>query len=296
VVGIPWFTDAGLFYYRTDLLEKYGVSTPPATWTELQEVAQQIMEGEAAANPTFTGFVWQGSAYEGLTCNGLEWQFSNGGGTIIESDGTVSVNNEQAIAMFEMAKGWVGTISPEGVTDFMETESSNVWQGGNSAFMRNWPGEYALGQQSGSVIRDKFDVTTLPTGDAEGAQNAATLGGWQMMVPTYSEAQEPAIEFAKFITSPELQTSYAVERSLLPTIGDLYENPDVLAANPFYERLFDVLTNGVARPSTASADLYNDVSTAYFTTLNQILTGAADDPAAAVEELAGQLEDIMSEL
>lgn len=296
LVGIPFFTDAGLLYYRTDLLEQYSLQ-PPQTWTELEEMATTIQEGEAAGNPSFTGFVWQGAAYEGLTCNGLEWQFSNNGGTIIEEDGSVSVNNENAIAMFEKAKGWVGTISPQGVTDFMEEDARGIWQGGNSAFMRQWPGAYALGQAPDSVIKDKFDVSPLPKGDAEGAQNADTLGGWQMMVSTYSEAQEAAIEWAKFATSREIQKSQAIERALLPTIEELYQDPDVLAANPFFERLFDVFSGGaVARPSTASADLYNDVSTAYFTTLNQILSGGADDPAAAVEELEGQLEDIMSEL
>ena len=66
LVGIPAFTDAGLLYYRTDLLEEYGFDGPPATWTELEEMATTIVEGEGADNPDFTGFVWQGEAYEGL--------------------------------------------------------------------------------------------------------------------------------------------------------------------------------------------------------------------------------------
>ena len=87
---MPWFTDAGLLYYRSDLLEEYGFEDPPETWAELEEQAQTIQDGERADNPSFRGFVWQGNAYEGLTCNALEWQFSNGGGRIIEPDGTVT--------------------------------------------------------------------------------------------------------------------------------------------------------------------------------------------------------------
>ncbi len=296
LVGIPWFTDAGLLYYRTDLLEKYGFEGPPTTWQELTDMATTIQEGEAANNSAFTGFTWQGGAYEGLTCNALEWQFSNGGGSIIEPDGSVTVNNEQAIAMFEMAASWVGTISPEAVTGYMEEDARGVWQGGNAAFMRNWPYAYSLSAAEDSVIKDGFDIAQLPMGDAEGSSSGATLGGWQMFVSQYSENQDAGKAFAKFMCSPELQRARAVERSNLPTIGALYEDPDVLAANPFFGQLFDVFNGGaVARPSTPSADLYGEVSLEYYTAVNEILTGSAE-AGPRVEDLQASLEDIMSDV
>jgi len=39
--------------------------------------------------------VWPGAAGEGLTCNALEWQVAEGGGRIIEADGTISVKQSQ---------------------------------------------------------------------------------------------------------------------------------------------------------------------------------------------------------
>ncbi|MGI9254990.1 MAG: ABC transporter substrate-binding protein [Thermomicrobiales bacterium] len=295
LVGIPWYTDSGLLYWRSDLVEKYGLGQP-ATWADLEAAAKTIQEGERASNPDFQGFVWQGSAYEGLTCDALEWQVSNGGGTIIEPDGTVSVNNPQAIAAFERAKGWIGAISPEGVTTYKEEDARGVWQAGNAAFMRNWPYAWSLAQAEDSVIKDKVGVGLLPKGDGENAQNAATLGGWQMMASKYSKNPDAAIEFCRFLTSKEVQKAHAIDWSRLPTIVELYDDPAVLEAQPFFGSLKDVFLGGaVARPSTVSADLYNDVSTAYFTAVNEILTGQAV-AADRVAKLATELEGIMAEL
>jgi len=113
LVALPIFTDAPALYYRKDLLEKYG-KTPPKTWEELGATAKEIQDAErAAGKPDLWGFVWQGNAYEGLTCNALEWVKSFGGGQIVEPDGSISIFNPKAVAAIELAKSWVGTISPQ---------------------------------------------------------------------------------------------------------------------------------------------------------------------------------------
>src|SRR5262249_21759201 len=92
----------------------------------------------------FWGFVWQGAAGEDLTCSGLEWQVSEGGGGIIEDDKTISVNNPQAIRAWQRAARWVGFISPPGVVAYGESDSDNVWSSGKAAFHRAWVSDYSL--------------------------------------------------------------------------------------------------------------------------------------------------------
>ncbi len=288
LVGIPWFTDAGLLYYRTDLLEKYELDVPQ-TWDELEEYAQIIQDGEREENPDFWGFVWQGNAYEGLTCDALEWIASNDGGSIIEPEGVITINNPNAIEIVDQAAGWVGTISPEGVTTMAEEESRAVWHAGNAAFMRNWPYAYATSMADDSAVAGNFDVSPLPAGKS--GAGAATLGGWQLGVSVYSEHPDIAADVALFMASNEGQKYRAVEGTFNPTIMDLYDDPDVLAAAPFFETLYDVFINAVARPSTVTAPRYAAVSELFYNAVHDVLTGQAN-AADAFEELELDLEDL----
>lgn len=290
LVGMPWYTDAGLLYYRTDLLEKYGYDGPPETWDELEEMAGTIQEGERANNPDFWGYVWQGNDYEGLTCDALEWQVSHGGGQIISPDGVVEVNNPETIAAFERAASWVGNISPPNVTIFQEEEARLTWQEGNAVFMRNWPYAYSLGQSDDSPIKGQFGVSLLPAG--QGGQ-AATLGGWQLAVSKYSRQPEAAVQLVKFLTSPEIQKRRAIEGSYAPTIPVLYEDTEVIAANPYYNELADVFAGGAAaRPSAITGPAYPEVSFNYFTAVHSILTGQ-DTAANALANLEDRLQDLV---
>ena len=213
LVAMPWFTDAGVLYYRKDLLEKYGESVPE-TWEQLTKTAQKIQEGERkAGNDKMWGHVFQGRAYEGLTCNALEWVVSFNGGSVVEPNGNISINNDQARKAIETASNWIGTISPEGVLGYAEEEARGVFKSGNSVFMRNWPYAWALANSADSPVKGKVGVAALPKGGEDG-RSAAALGGWQLSVSKYSENPELAADLVKFLTSYEEQKRRAIKGSL----------------------------------------------------------------------------------
>jgi trehalose/maltose transport system substrate-binding protein len=287
LVALPLFTDAPALYYRKDLLEKYGAAVPK-TWDEMAETAKMIMEKEhEAGNSDMWGFVFQGKAYEGLTCDALEWVKSSGGGQIVEADGTISINNPDAAAAIERARGWVGTISPPGVLAYGEEESRGVWQTGNAVFMRNWPYAYALGNTDDSPIKDKFDVTTLPIGE-QGDKSAATLGGWNLAIPKFVRDPEAAIELVKFLASPEQQKVRALVAGNLPTIQSLYGDAEIAEKLPIIPRWEAVFQSAVPRPSAPTKLKYNEVSNDFWTAVHQTLSGdgsAAENLAALEVEL-----------
>jgi trehalose/maltose transport system substrate-binding protein len=290
LVAIPAFTDAGVLYYRKDLLDKYKQQVP-TTWDDLAKTAKIVMDGErTAGNKDMWGFVFQGNAYEGLTCDALEWVKSFGGGQIVEPDGTISINNPKAVAAIEAAKGWVNTISPPGVLAYQEEDSRGVWQTGNAVFMRNWPYAYSLGNGADSKVKGLFGVAPLPAGP--NGTPAATLGGWNIAVSKYSKNPDAAIKLAMFISSKEFQKDRAITRSALPTLQALYDDPDVAKAQPIVPFMKAAFLNAVARPSRGAGIKYNEVSSDFWSAVHDTLSGngSAADNLEALEAKLTELK------
>jgi multiple sugar transport system substrate-binding protein len=241
--AIPWFVDAGLLYYREDLLARYG-RAPPRTWGELVHTAQAVMPRA----PGVEGFVWQGKQYEGLVCNVLEFLRSNGGDVL---DGARVVldtapNREALAFMADLVHRL--HVTPASVTTATEEPTRHLFGQGRAIFMRNWPYAWRLFRDEGSRVHGRVGVTTLP--HFEGGVSAATLGGWQLAVNAHSRHPEAATKLVRYLTSTAVQKQLALAYGFQPSRVELYRDADLLAQQPFLGTLADVFASARPRPVT----------------------------------------------
>jgi multiple sugar transport system substrate-binding protein len=280
IYAFPSFTDGGLLYYRTDLLEKYGYK-PPTTWEELKTIAIAVSQKEG-----IDGFVFQGAQYEGLVCDAVEFIASNGG-EVIDGNGNVKVNTPEVIEALSFMRELVTSgAAPDKVFTFMEEDARMAFQQGKAVFMRNWPYCHSPSNMAGdqSAVKGKYGMIPMPKGP-KGTGGAATLGGWMVFVNPFASKteQEAGVQFAKFMTSESAQTIRNLVAGNAPTRKAVYSNPMVLRANAIVETLYPIMINAVPRPVTP---FYAQVSNALQEEFHAVLTGkkTASDAAKAIEK------------
>ena len=152
-----------------------------------------------------------------------------------------------------LASTWIGSIAPEGVLNYAEEEARGVFQSGNAVFMRNWPYAWALGNAEDSPVKGKIGVSALPKGGRTASTPARSAAGSSRSRNT-RRTRRLAADLVKYLTSSDEQKRRAIEGSYNPTIAALYQDQEVLAANPFFGELYDTFTNAVARPSRVTGD------------------------------------------
>jgi ABC-type sugar transport system, periplasmic component len=249
VWAVPFRADAGVLYYRTDLLKK-----PPATWDELVSLAQGLQR------QCKYGYVWQGAQYESLVCNFCEVLYGYGGRIFALTDPSrVVVNSAEGKAALEQMMSWVGTISPRAVTTYSDDLARQVWQNGDAVFMRNWPYAYVLGQDpTQSQIVDKFAARGLCSGGSNSIPHSC-LGGWNLGMNTYSSHHEQSWEFINYMLQEKTQEMTALGSGLGVANRHIYYDKDIIAKHPLSLQLLYILEHALPRPISPSYTSISDV-------------------------------------
>jgi multiple sugar transport system substrate-binding protein len=283
----PSTSDGGLLYYRKDLLDKYSIK-PPQTFDEMKAACEKIKAGEK--NDKLECFAGQYNKYEGLTVNFAE-AVNGAGGVIVGDDGKPNVATPEATKGLSTLVDWFkdGTI-PKGAITWQEDQGRQAFGNGNLIFLRNWGGTYSqLAKNDGSSkVVGKFATAPLP-GIASAGSGVSSLGGHNYALAKNAENKGTAIDFIKFMSSPEVQKDNALNVASAPTIASLYEDADLQKKFPVYPTLLKSIESAVPRPIAVE---YGDVTLAIQDAAYGALQGQTA-PDAALQALQTKLQTLI---
>lgn len=284
VTALPARADVMLLFYRKDLLDKYGLK-PPKTWSELSADAKKIQKGEGS---DISGISFQGAAIEGAVCTFLLPYWSMGH-NIVNDQGKLTFDRGAAVKSLQLWKGFVDDgVAPKNIAEVATDDTRQDFQNGKAIFAVEWP--YAWNHfenDKDSSVKGKVGMTTVPAMD--GGKSATCLGGWQWGVSAYSDHKKDAIELAKYLSSPEVSKYIAIHGSTLPVYADLYKDPDVTKAIPWFPDLLPIVRTAHSRPVTPR---YNEVSNAIRTVVNAVLAGQMS-PEDGADQMQSRLQRVL---
>lgn len=287
IYGVPYYLDAGLFYYRKDLLEKYEFD-PPKSWHEMLVQGSVILKGEA--DPTLHIYSAQFKQYEGLVCDMLEFIWSHGGSIIDQDTRKVLVAEPASVQAVTFVRDQIiGKAAPRGVINYEEPESLELFIQGKAVFHRNWPYAWTVANDpERSKVAGRVGVGALPAFPGHGP--AAALGGWQFGISRWTKHVKEAWIFVEFMTSFDSQKTLAIQAGLAPTRVAVYNDQVVQDKMPHLKDFLPAFRR--ARPRPVSP-LYPMISQELQRFFSRAITTSQTDVQDLAEATLAKIERVV---
>ena len=274
VSGVPWYVETRLLYYRTDILEKAGITSPPATWDDLKAAAKAMQE--------------KGGSKWGIGLGTKNWQeyfpflWSNGG-DVVDASGKPTLNSPQAVealtyydSFFE--EGLTPTTVPEG------TDPATPFVTGDTPMFFSGPWHLTgVKEAGGAGFEDKWAITPM----TKKVTATSFLGGSNVVVFKNSENKDAAWAFVRFLSDPKTQALWYTTSSDLPAIQSGWEEAEV-KSDPNVAMFGEQLKDTKAQPVSAT---WSELSSTINDTLEKMTTGDME-PQAAADEMQKNAESI----
>jgi multiple sugar transport system substrate-binding protein len=175
------------------------------------------------------------------------------------------------------------------VTLSYEEESSQAaFEAGKFMFLDNWPDVAAPLSVPGpqNQVFGKVGIAPLPGPDGPGS---SSLGGANLAISAFSQHQQTALNFIKYMTNEANETQMLEQGSFPPVWTQLYHDQSLRQRYPYLPVLEQAISLAQPRPAIAN---YDQASLAISSAVYEALT-RQKQPQQALTEMAGQLAQII---
>jgi multiple sugar transport system substrate-binding protein len=274
VSGVPWYVETRLLYYRTDIAEKAGITSPPATWDDLKAAAKAMKE--------------KGGSKWGIGLGTKNWQeyvpflWSNGG-DIVDESGMPTLNSPQAVEALTFYNSFFEEeLTPKTVPE--GTDPATPFVTGDTPMFFSGPWHLTgVKEAGGAGFEDKWAIAPM----TKKVTATSFLGGSNLVVFKNSQNKDAAWAFVRFATDPKTQALWYTTSSDLPAVQSGWDDPAV-KTDPNLALFGEQLTDTKAQPVSAK---WSELSSAINDTLEKMTTGDLE-PQAAADEMQQKAESI----
>ena len=204
--GFPWYLTTKITVYNQALLEKAGLTKPPATFAELARDAKIIKEKTGK----YAFFVTLAPADSGEVLESLVQM----GVTLLDAQGKAAFNSPAGKEAFQY---WVdlyqqGLLPPEILTQG-HRYAVELYQSGAIALLSS-------GAEALASIETNAPNIIKVSGAApqiRGTTDKINVAVMNLVIPRQSRNPQAALEFAQYVTNPENQLAFAQQANVLPS-------------------------------------------------------------------------------
>ncbi|MEM8824095.1 MAG: sugar ABC transporter substrate-binding protein [Pseudomonadota bacterium] len=231
-MGFPLRAHPQLFFYRADLIDE-----PPQTWDDVIRIGKELKETNPEIAPLALYYVNDGNRQNLFVWLNFIWA---AGGDILNDDCTPAWTTEEALTATEdyIALHTVHEVTNPDSVGFNEADARISFQQGNSAMMPVWWWAYSpmTNPEQSVLTKEQVSFAGMPSYQGRTKTYAISM---PFSISSYSQNQDAAWEFMKWLSNPDMDRANAIERevegqaivnNVVTHIASL-QDPDVNAAN-----------------------------------------------------------------
>jgi len=319
--GVPLYPEPPTIQYRKDLVEDAGYDTSdwqtnPMTWERFSRIAADVRD----QSDVDYGYITQGAADENMSCCAFPEYFHSFGGAYFggldnlfsdAGDRPITVTEEPVVDSLRMIRtlvhgpdapntldGDYHQCAPQQTLSWAVVPTQEEFAAGNGVFTRQWmfgipPAAENFGAENLGVMPMPFAVEEGETQyDGIGGSSPA-LGGWHVVKNPNSPRDGAVSEFFDAMMQDSFYTEQFAVEGVMPPDKQLFESEEVANVEPtgrYVDAIGYSLERAVPRPVTPiwpqeSQRISQQARTGHI---------RENDPAAAMSELEGLLQDLES--
>lgn len=296
-LGFPLRAHAQLMFYRKDLIPE-----PPETWDDVVRIGKELRESNPEIEPLALYYNNDGNRQNLFIWLNFLWA---AGADVFDADGRPAWDSEAGLKATE---DYIALHTAEGVTNpaslsFVEQDARQSFMQGKSAMIPVWWWAYSsmINPESSVLTEDQVGFAGMPAYEGETVTYAISM---PFSISSYSDNQDAAWEFLKWLSNPEMDKANAIERevagqaivnNVVTHISSL-QDPGVNAANSnIQEAAWASLENSDIMPQIAEWPEVGDLLSGAIAEaagggdVRELMTAAAEQ-ATKVLRRAGRID------